>query len=125
MDYSWLLTMSRIDIIHRILNMNRVFILDILSSLPYSWFAYWLSLDTLFTDPQYATSIRLHAILHLPRLLRLARFFTYVEMFETTNIMRVMMNPTFVRLAKLGRWIHDVSCHVMLCHYYVMFSIMS
>ena len=78
--------------------MTRQLVLDVLSTLPYGLLIPSSSLLFLFADPVHATPIRLAALLHLPRLLRLPRLSFFIEHVELANLMSSTIDPTYFRL---------------------------
>ena len=82
--------------------LRRMMVLDLVSTLPYTVLVPQSTVRSLFADPVHATAVRVEALLHLPRLLRLPRLSSFIEQVELHNLISSTVDPTVFRLASFG-----------------------
>jgi hypothetical protein len=75
---------------------------DLLSVFPFELLQYVLPLEQYVSSYTTAMPTLLTAILRLPRVLRLARLFQYLDVLEARNLVETYINPTAFRLCKLA-----------------------
>lgn len=92
---------------------------DLISALPLEFLGVsraWVRESGLWHDPALATSVRIDALVRLPRLLRLARLFSFLDACETRNLVVTWISPTLFRLFKLGTLMY-LFAHLAGCGY--------
>ena len=85
---------------------RRMFVFDLLSTVPYYLFVPSSSLVSLFADPIHATPDRLNSLLRLPRLLRAPRLSSFLEQLELFNLVQSIISPAIFRLASFVVWMY-------------------
>ena len=85
---------------------RRMFIFDILSTLPYHLLIPSTSLTSIFADSIHATPTRLESLLHLPRILRAPRLSSFLEQLELFNLVQSIISPAVFRLLSFGVWMY-------------------
>ena len=85
---------------------RRMFVFDLLSTVPYYLFVPSSSLVSLFADPLHATPDRLNSLLRLPRILRAPRLSSFLEQLELFNLVQSIISPAIFRLASFAVWMY-------------------
>ena len=85
---------------------RRMFVFDILSTLPYYLFVPSTSLKSLFADPTHATATRLDSLLRLPRILRAPRLSSFLDQLELFNLVQSIISPAIFRLLSFAVWMY-------------------
>ena len=102
---------------------RRMFVFDLLSTLPYYLFVPSTSLISLFADPAHATATRLESLLRLPRILRAPRLSSFLEQLELFNLVQSIISPAVFRLLSFSVWMylfaHFAGCAWWLTSYLI------
>jgi CRP-like cAMP-binding protein len=99
-------------------------LLDVLSSLPYHLLFVapgFVCISCLWVDARLGTAERVTALCLLPRLLRLPRLMSYLDLLETRNLLSPLFDSTLLRLLKLG-FSMFIAAHIAGCgHFFISF----
>ena len=112
---------SRLSVRLRSSLSRRMFVFDILSTVPYYLFLPSASLSSLFAVQAHATPTRLDSLLRLPRILRTPRLSSFLDQLELFNLVQSIISPAIFRLLSFGVWMflfaHFAGCAWWLASY--------